>query len=109
MLIRESRNILSIEVGLSPLSARDFSVSYPLPLRTCLAGLLAEPENSLMIGDSVHDVKAARAAGMPVGLVPWGYRRAPVEELGADFILDDPLKLPAMLAKNKAASTYISH
>jgi phosphoglycolate phosphatase len=81
----------------------------PLPLRTCLAELLAVPKNSLMIGDSAADVAAARAAGMPVGVVPWGYRRAPAADLGADFILDDPLKLPAMLARERDQSVPTAH
>ena len=50
-----------------------------------------------MIGDSVHDVHAAHAAGVTVGVVPWGYRSAPVEELGADFVLYDLAGLPGMI------------
>ncbi len=43
------------------------------------------PEQSLMIGDSDNDVRAARAAGCPVWCVPYGYNegRAP-ETLAAD-------------------------
>ena len=69
----------------------------PEPVLACLRGLVAEPAFSLMIGDSVHDVRAARAAGVTVGVVPWGYRAAPVETLGADFVLHDPAGLPAMI------------
>jgi len=69
----------------------------PEPLLACLRGLVAEPAFSLMIGDSVHDVQAARAAGVTVGVVPWGYRTAPVETLGADFVLHDPAGLPGMI------------
>ena len=50
-----------------------------------------------MIGDSVHDVHAARAAGVTIGVVPWGYRSAPVEELGADFVLHDLSGLPGLI------------
>lgn len=66
----------------------------PEPVLACLRGLVAEPSLSLMIGDSIHDVHAARAAGVAIGVVPWGYRSVPVEELGADFILNDPAVLP---------------
>jgi len=69
----------------------------PEPVLACLRGLLTEPASSLMIGDSVHDVHAAHAAGVTVGVVPWGYRSAPVEELGADFILKDATALPKMI------------
>ena len=69
----------------------------PEPVLACLRALLTEPATSLMIGDSVHDVHAANAAGVTVGVVPWGYRSAPVEELGADFILNDATALPKMI------------
>jgi len=69
----------------------------PQPVLTCLRGLATEPALSLMIGDSVHDVHAAHAAGVTVGVVPWGYRSAPVEELGADFVLSDITALPGMI------------
>jgi phosphoglycolate phosphatase len=69
----------------------------PEPVLACLHGLVAEPASSLMIGDSVHDVHAAHAAGLTIGVVPWGYRSAPVEELGADFVLHDLAGLPGMV------------
>jgi phosphoglycolate phosphatase len=39
-----------------------------------------------MIGDSAADVGAARAAGVPVILVPDGYTGAPAASLGADYV-----------------------
>ena len=69
----------------------------PEPVLACLRGMVAEPASSLMIGDSVHDVHAAHAAGVHIGVVPWGYRSAPVEELGADFILHDLAGLAGMI------------
>ncbi len=69
----------------------------PEPLLACLRGLVSVPVSSLMIGDSVHDVHAARAAGVTIGVVPWGYRSAPVEELGADFVLHDITGLAGLI------------
>ena len=69
----------------------------PQPLLTCLRNLATGPASSLMIGDSVHDVHAARAAGVLVGVVPWGYRSAPVAELGADFVIHELADLPGMI------------
>jgi phosphoglycolate phosphatase len=69
----------------------------PQPVLACLRGLVAEPSTCLMIGDSVHDVHAARAAGVIVGVVPWGYRSAPVEELGADFVINDLSTFPGLI------------
>jgi phosphoglycolate phosphatase len=69
----------------------------PQPVLTCLRGLVAEPASSLMIGDSIHDVHAAHAAGVVIGVVPWGYRSTPVEELGADFVINDLSVLPGLI------------
>jgi phosphoglycolate phosphatase len=69
----------------------------PQPVLACLRGLVSEPASSLMIGDSVHDVHAAHAAGVTIGVVPWGYRSAPVEELGADFVVHDLAGFPGLI------------
>lgn len=51
----------------------------------------------LMVGDSVNDVQAARAAGCPVIVVPYGYREGlSVEALGADAIVASLAELPAL-------------
>ena len=81
----------------------------PEPVLACLRGLVAEPALSLMIGDSVHDVRAARAAGVTIGVVPWGYRAAPVETLGADFVLHDPAGLPGMIRDAEKVLQLTAH
>ncbi len=48
----------------------------------------AAAEDAVMIGDSANDVAVARAAGVPAIVVRYGYTRTPVEELGADAIID---------------------
>lgn len=75
------------------------STSKPDPqsLLRCLQELASEPSTSLMIGDSAVDVDAARAAGVAVCVVPWGYRTVSVASLGADFILEDLGKLPKLI------------
>ncbi len=87
-------NYFSSVVGGDTTSARK---PDPLPVLSCLRGLIAEPSSSLMIGDSIHDVQAAHAAGVVIGVVPWGYRSAPVETLGGDFILSDLAVLPGLI------------
>jgi phosphoglycolate phosphatase len=61
----------------------------PLPLlRTCEA-LSSLPANTLMIGDSSNDARAARAAGCPVVLVSYGYNHGqPVQAVDADAVID---------------------
>ena len=53
------------------------------------AGALGVPVRSAwVIGDSANDVLAARAAGCPVAVVPYGYREGlAVDALGADAVL----------------------
>lgn len=43
---------------------------------------------SVMIGDTVADVAAARGAGAPVAVVRFGYCDGDCEKLGADVVLD---------------------
>ena len=46
------------------------------------------PDQALMIGDSANDVAVARAAGVPVVIVTYGYTRVPARELRADALID---------------------
>lgn len=40
------------------------------------------------VGDSIHDVSAAHAAGIPCIAVAFGFLSQPIEELGADAVID---------------------
>jgi phosphoglycolate phosphatase len=61
----------------------------PLPLRKACEALGTPPSNTLMIGDSSNDARAARAAGCPVVLVTYGYNHGqPVREVDADAFVD---------------------
>ena len=56
-----------------------------------------------MVGDSGADVGAARAAGVPVILVPDGYTDGPVEALGADFVAASLADIPSRIVTLNAA------
>ena len=57
--------------------------------RHALAQLGAEPERSVMVGDSGNDVNAGLAAGCRVICVTYGYNRgADVYSLGADRVIE---------------------
>ena len=59
------------------------------PLLLAADRLQIATDRLLMVGDSGNDVAAARAAGCPVLVVPYGYREGlPVQNLGADGIVD---------------------
>jgi phosphoglycolate phosphatase len=48
-----------------------------------------------MVGDSLADIAAARAAGVPVVGVDYGYTETPVAELGPDRVISALSELPA--------------
>jgi len=50
---------------------------------------------AVMVGDSVTDIEVARAAGVPVIAVDFGYTETPVSALGPDVVIGDFDKLPA--------------
>ena len=70
----------------------------PQPLLFSCQSLKVAPIESLMVGDSVNDVQAARAAGIPVVCVSYGYNegRDP-RTLDCDALLDSLAELPALL------------
>ena len=71
----------------------------PLPLlRTCEA-LGSAPADTLMVGDSSNDARAARAAGCPVVLVSYGYNHGePVAAVDADGVIDRLDQLGTLIA-----------
>ncbi len=50
------------------------------------------------IGDSIYDIMAAKAAGVPSIAVSFGFLHGPVEELGADAVINGWGELPVALA-----------
>lgn len=52
---------------------------------------------ALMVGDTATDVAAARALGLPVILVDFGYSPVPVAGLGADAVASSLADLAAMI------------
>jgi phosphoglycolate phosphatase len=61
----------------------------PGPLLHVAKTLGVPPQRLLMVGDSGNDVQAARAAGCPVLVLPYGYSEgAPVASLDADGIVE---------------------
>lgn len=61
---------------------------HPMPVLHACSQLAVPPGNTLFIGDSVNDAQAARAAGMDVLAVPYGYNEGKdVRELDVDAIV----------------------
>lgn len=71
-------------------SGDTLAVKKPDPAMLQLAVERLDARQPLMIGDSENDALAARAAGMPVLLVSWGYSEGrPVDTLDSDGLLFD--------------------
>ncbi len=56
-------------------------------------------ERAVMVGDSASDAGAARAAGVPLVLVSFGYTDIPAGELGPDVLIDHFEDLPGACAR----------
>lgn len=72
---------------------------------TAGAGALGVPvPDLLMVGDSVNDAAAARAAGCPVWIVPYGYNEGrPVQEIDCDGIVRDLEHVALLLCDSSEA------
>jgi phosphoglycolate phosphatase len=74
----------------------------PGPIRALLEKLEVSPGETLYVGDSEIDVTAARAAGVKVAIVSFGYADRPAEELGADAFVGDFAELPRVIHRLSA-------
>lgn len=71
----------------------------PGPLLHAARFFDVKPENALMIGDSISDVKAARAAGFQIVCMTYGYNHGiDIREANPDVVIDSMAELPAILA-----------
>ncbi|MBO9708907.1 MAG: phosphoglycolate phosphatase [Caulobacter sp.] len=60
----------------------------PRHVLAAIAAVGGDPTRAVMVGDSINDVLAAKAANVPALLVSFGYTEAPVETLGGDLLID---------------------
>jgi phosphoglycolate phosphatase len=73
----------------------------PLPVLHACERLAARPAETLVIGDSLNDVQAARAAGCVVWCVPYGYNEGrPVSELACDAVVDSLLDAARLIERD---------
>jgi len=77
-----------------------FGIQKPDPeiLRRTVAAARGTMQHTIMIGDSNTDIRTARAAGVPVVAVDFGYSDRPVAEFGPDRIISHFDQLPAAIA-----------
>lgn len=77
-----------------------FGVQKPDPeiLHRTIAAAGSSPHSAAMIGDSLTDIRTARAAGIPVIAVDFGYSERPVAEYQPDRVISHFSQLPASIA-----------
>lgn len=83
-----------------------FGIQKPDPevLRRTVAAAGGSLHHLIMIGDSATDIRTARAAGIPVIAVDFGYSERPVSEFGPDRIISHFAQLPAAIAAISSAN-----
>jgi phosphoglycolate phosphatase len=70
----------------------------PMPLHHACAQLGVASTAAWMVGDSANDVEAARAAGMPVVLVPYGYTEGQdPRSWPCDHLVESLAELPGLV------------
>ena len=86
--------------------ADTFEMHKPDPevLRRTIKAAGGDPQRAVMIGDSVTDIRTARAAGLPVIAVDFGYTERPIAEFEPDRIISHFAQLPAAIAAVAAAA-----
>lgn len=100
---RPSRTILEHLKLMPPITdvagADTFPVRKPDPkhILMLLERMGGSAQRAVMVGDSIHDLEAAHAAGLPAVLVSWGYTDRPASELGADAVIERFDALPRAL------------
>jgi phosphoglycolate phosphatase len=100
---RPSRMILEHLKLMPPIAdlagADTFPVRKPDPrhILMLVERMRRTPGRAVMVGDSIHDVEAAHAAGLPAVLVSWGYTDRPASELGAEAVIERFDALPQAL------------
>ena len=72
----------------------------PAPLLHAAKFFKVSPEQAMMIGDSISDVKAARAAGFRIVCMTYGYNHGvDIRDANPDAVMDSMAELPDLLGK----------
>jgi len=96
-LSRRLLDILNLSRHFAAIGGRDtFGVQKPDPqiLRLTIRRASGEVPRAIMIGDSMTDVRTARAANVPVIAVDFGYSEVAPEALNADRLISSFTELP---------------
>jgi phosphoglycolate phosphatase len=74
------------------------SKPHPGMIQQGIAAVGSTPSRTVMIGDSVHDMRMAKAAGVTAIAVAWGFQPVPaLLEAGADLVARGAADLPRLI------------
>ena len=100
-LSRQLLDTLDLSRHFAAICGQDtFAVQKPDPiiLKRTIAAAGGDPNAAIMVGDSATDVLTARAAGVPVIAVDFGYTERPIAEFQPDHVISHFDELPAVIA-----------
>jgi len=73
---------------------------HPEPVEKAIALLGADPDTTVYVGDSIHDMHSGRAAGVRTAAVLWGpFSRSHLEDAIPDYWLETPADLVALIGR----------
>ncbi len=79
---------------------------HPTHVLSTIAAAGGDPRSAAFVGDSIVDVTAAKAAGVPVVAVSFGFADRPAETLGADAVIDGYAELIPALERLGLSATW---
>ena len=73
---------------------------HPEPVEKAVALLGADPARTVYVGDSIHDMRSGRAAGVKTAAALWGpFGRSHLESTDPDYWLEKPEDLVGLMIK----------
>jgi pyrophosphatase PpaX len=73
---------------------------HPEPVEKAIALLGADPDTTVYVGDSIHDMHSGRAAGVRTAAALWGpFSRSHLEDAIPDYWLETPADLVALIGR----------
>jgi pyrophosphatase PpaX len=74
---------------------------HPEPVEKAVKLLAADPRTTVYVGDSVHDMRSGRAAGVRTAAVLWGpFGRSQLEDAEPDYWLERPEELLTLVGNS---------
>ena len=77
----------------------NFGKPNPLPIQKTMSEMGANPQNTIMVGDSGPDIEGAKNAGIPSIAVDFGYTPVPVSDFKPDCIISHFDELESAIQK----------